>query len=90
MGDFLSVYIIVALLIVITIQVVDKYVSTKEHNSEINKLIAGVLAKNTGEFQHAVRTEGKPIESVVVNDEIDMETADDETFDKAIGIKKDK
>lgn len=90
MLEFISIFSNVVLLLVIISQMADKVITGREHNKEINKLTGALMSKNVFEYESVLKTADKKPEPAPPQEpeEVDLSTADDEVFDKHVGIKK--
>jgi hypothetical protein len=78
-------FIIIALILVIVIQAIERYFHNEQTQKEQVRLIAAVLSKNMKEYTEAVKTEEKPVKPLVIHtDEVDLSNASDSEFDKYI------
>ena len=89
MADLLIPFIILTLIAVIIIQAIERYFFAKQANEEHTKLTMALLSKSSGELAIDIKKEKEPTKFAPEPDEVDLSQADDEVFDKHIGIKKE-
>ena len=84
MVDFLFPFIVLTLVIVIIIQAIERFSYASQAQSQQKELMMAFLSKNAMEFSVAVKTEKEPNEEIKESDEVELDKADDEEFDKHI------
>lgn len=84
MADFTQIFIILTLLAVIIVQAVERLFYSKHMQEEQSKLIKAVMSKDVKEYTEAVKAEKDTPPNIIVDDEVELSSSDDDTFLKHI------
>ena len=77
---------IIVLSLLVIAQAVERYFFAKHMTDELSKCIKAVMSRNINEYITATTIDKVNNTEFVKNEEIEIENATDEEFDKAVGI----
>lgn len=85
MIDFLTPFIVLALIAVIIVQAVERYFYSEQVNRERHDMLKFILSRNARDYTDITHVDKKiPEAQTNLSDEVDLTEADDDVFDKLI------
>lgn len=76
---------IITLAILVLAQAVERYLYSKQMNKQLSDCTKAIMSRNINEYLAATHEPNKD-DKFIQDEDIDMDQATDEEFDKAVGI----